>query len=840
MKKRKVLLHSEECSAHEEEQPGEMDTTINEDAKKQLWKLFADEQIYRSLLSLHAQLSNSLLFESQLAAPVKSSTDPFEFKGGYKSGSIPETRLKMDGSNDVKCFRSALSVHSSGKVAVGSVDTVLFLDISSLFDASVASGSNTLDKSAYKIVSQAVVGFEIVSVQFNREFDGYLLVTGLKNCRILTLHANSWEVVEQLEINMSLEAISNTLYIKQALWIPGSLVQAAVVTDQFISVYDLSKDNIAPAHYITLQEGTVNQIAFLPTSNNQITLIAASSKNILYLHGLNEGNGGPIQLTKTLRLPSSLEQVKSIASLYYSPVLRSLFISYSDGTCVGGIVDLTTTQYTVTFTVSAAPVLWWRELHDSPCRFVCATSDALVCMKDQLVACQSLKAAGKASHVDGVEMMQRSLLVLWSDGSLSRYDARDSLGVNNYIHLTELHKTTTAPTPAAVTFFETAQNITSSVTLAGDVLQQYTSDVAKQRLASAEEYLMSPSASGFKLIVQNGNNDMVMVGVRVLLGSSKASLQHTPQHIKLFDRLIDVVQGVRRWYDIPFTQEETLASDKEFTLHLSACANGNEPILDSMEVYAKPKDEYAWKEKQAQKKKSEQVRHSSALQVAHSTILHCMALLSKDNFPRDSSDSLVQSISSILTAYSAAAMNVRPLAKSLLLSLLGNQIAYHTLKDNVTLSYIDKHSSADLPVPLFARFVRDTQQIASHRPRNFTIFIKQHQEFIPKMLHTFWSLYVGILDKEHLYPVLSGLMEILYIVGLATQQEDQPAHQFALSVMWELLSNSRYHKLHVNVHQRRCAFLCSKENVWSHCSEQDLWIFSDWTDDYSLCCSILL
>ena len=143
-------------------------------------------------------------------------------------------------------------------------------------------------------------------------------------------------------------------------------------------------------------------------------------------------------------------------------------------------------------------------------------------------------------------------------------------------------------------FFEHVQNVTADVTLAGqDVLTHYTSDVAKQRLRSAEEYLVSPNSDSFRIVVQNTNPDMLLAGVRVCLGHS--STQHIAKEIRVFDRVIETHEGTRRWYDIPFTREEMASADREFTLTLTGgtYVRGNAPVLDSMEVYAVPKDDAA-------------------------------------------------------------------------------------------------------------------------------------------------------------------------------------------------------------------------------------------------------
>ncbi len=48
---------------------------------------------------------------------------------------------------------------------------------------------------------------------------------------------------------------------------------------------------------------------------------------------------------------------------------------------------------------------------------------------------------------------------------------------------------------------------------------------------------------GFKIVIQQHNAELVLVGIRVLLGS--ASTQHIPEQLKIFDRVIDTQEGTR-------------------------------------------------------------------------------------------------------------------------------------------------------------------------------------------------------------------------------------------------------------------------------------------------------
>lgn len=96
--------------------------------------------------------------------------------------------------------------------------------------------------------------------------------------------------------------------------------------------------------------------------------------------------------------------------------------------------------------------------------------------------------------------------------------------------------------------------------------------------------------------MSNSNQDIVMVGIRVHVGNTLAS--HIPSNISIFQRVIKLDEGMRSWYDIPFTVAESLLADEEFTITVGPSFNGAAlPRLDSLEVYGRAKDEFGWKEK---------------------------------------------------------------------------------------------------------------------------------------------------------------------------------------------------------------------------------------------------
>lgn len=87
-----------------------------------------------------------------------------------------------------------------------------------------------------------------------------------------------------------------------------------------------------------------------------------------------------------------------------------------------------------------------------------------------------------------------------------------------------------------------------------------------------------------------------MVGFRVHVGNT--SPNHIPSNLTIFQRVIKLDEGMRSWYDVPFTVAESLLADEEFVIAVGPTFNGSAmPRIDALEIYGRSKDEFGWKEK---------------------------------------------------------------------------------------------------------------------------------------------------------------------------------------------------------------------------------------------------
>ena len=132
------------------------------------------------------------------------------------------------------------------------------------------------------------------------------------------------------------------------------------------------------------------------------------------------------------------------------------------------------------------------------------------------------------------------------------------------------NNSTTGAPQFAIDFFEHCNQI-SDVDFGGaDVLQIYNTHQVKNRLNTNGMYIASTKQNGFSIEIYNNDSTSVMVGVRVMVAFQ--DVIRSPTAIEVFGRSIPIAPTRNRWYDIPFTREESLTADKKV---LCFCITGN-------------------------------------------------------------------------------------------------------------------------------------------------------------------------------------------------------------------------------------------------------------------------
>lgn len=97
-------------------------------------------------------------------------------------------------------------------------------------------------------------------------------------------------------------------------------------------------------------------------------------------------------------------------------------------------------------------------------------------------------------------------------------------------------------------------------------------------------YVVSTKHGSFSMQSINNDNNMVITGIRVLLGVSDP--QRSPSFIQIFGRLIPTSLARNRWFDVPLTREESIMSDQRLCIVFGQSADPDfVTMVDSVKVY---------------------------------------------------------------------------------------------------------------------------------------------------------------------------------------------------------------------------------------------------------------
>ncbi|XP_062198953.1 auxin transport protein BIG-like isoform X2 [Phragmites australis] len=560
---------------------------------------------------------------------VSHSSDIFQLKKAFKSGSL-DLKIKADypNSRELKLHlangslaKSLLSISTRGKLAVGEGDKVAIFDVGQIIGQPTAAPI-TADKTNVKPLSRNIVRFEIVHLVFNPLVDHYLAVAGYDDCQVLTLNSRG-EVTDRLAIELALQGA----YIRRVEWVPGSQVQLMVVTNMFAKIYDLSQDNISPMHYFTVADDIIVDATLVPSSMGKLVLLVLSEGGLLYrLNVALAGNIGAKILTETVLVKDAVSMNKGL-SLYFSITYRLLFVSHQNGTTFMGCLDADSSSVTELSYIceedhdgksKPAGLYRWRELVAGSGTLTClskfkSNAPLAVSLGPHELVAQNMRQSTGSNSVVGVAAYKplskdgTHCLLLYDDGSLHIYSHTPSGGDSSTSLTAEQTKKLGSSILSSrayagtkpefpLDFFEKTICITCDVKFSSDTTKSGDSESIKQRLTSDDGYLESLTSAGFKVTISNPNPDIVMVGCRIHVGNTSAG--NIPSEITIFHRAIKLDEGMRSWYDIPFTTAESLLADEEFTITVGRTFDSSSiPRIDSIEVYSRAKDEFGWKEK---------------------------------------------------------------------------------------------------------------------------------------------------------------------------------------------------------------------------------------------------
>uniref|UniRef100_A0A8D2L812 Ubiquitin protein ligase E3 component n-recognin 4 n=1 Tax=Varanus komodoensis TaxID=61221 RepID=A0A8D2L812_VARKO len=488
-------------------------------------------------------------------------------------------------------------------------------------------------------LASAPVPFTVLSLTGNPCKEDYLAVCGLKDCHVLTF-SSSGSVSDHLVLHPQL-ATGN--FIIKAVWLPGSQTELAIVTADFVKIYDLSVDALSPTFYFLLPSSKIRDITFLFNEEGKNIVVIMSSAGYIYTQLMEEASSakhGPFYVTSVLEIAhedlkdSNGQVAGGGVSVYYSHVLQMLFFSYCQGKSFAATISRATLEVMRLFPISikssnggskTPPALCqWSEVMNHPGLVCCVqqtTGVPLVMMvKPDTFLIQEIKTLpAKAKIQDMVairhtacnEQQRTTMILLCEDGSLRIYMAnventshwlQPSLQPSGVISIMKpIHKRKAAATTNRtstqvsfpIDFFEHNQQLTDVEFGGNDLLQVYNAQQIKHRLNSTSMYVANTKPGGFTVEVTNHNSTMVMTGMRVQIGTQ--AIERAPSYLEIFGRTMQLNLSRPRWFDFPFTREEALQADKKLTIFVGASVDpAGVTMLDAIKIYGKTKEQFGW------------------------------------------------------------------------------------------------------------------------------------------------------------------------------------------------------------------------------------------------------
>ncbi|XP_043220427.1 E3 ubiquitin-protein ligase UBR4-like isoform X2 [Amphibalanus amphitrite] len=518
--------------------------------------------------------------------------------------------------------------HEKGKLAV--------LQLSAL----LKQGDAAKRKLTLTRLGSAPVPFTVLSIASNPCNEDVLAVCGLKDCHVLTFGSGG-AVADHLVLQPQLETGN---FIISARWLPGSQTALAIITADFVKLYDLGADVLSPHHFFLLPSGKIRDACVANMQDGSRHVIIMSSTGLIYTVEINEESSaqhGPFYVTNILDLKhpeikwSNGQICGGGVAIYYSHVLQLLFFSYTQGksflaplTAVGTELDnLTQIQLKPSGSgkPNSQPLCQWSEVIGHP-GLVCSVTQSsnnpvILMVKPDSVSVQEIRIVPSKSKITDMVVIRHpaaggerrtTLIVLCEDGSLRIYMAspeRTGFWLSSSLNPTSVMaslrppRKKKAPKPSRTVgavqfppdFFESCQPMSDVEYGGNDVLQVYNTQQVKQRLAMAGMYIASTKPAGFSMEISNSDSSMVMCGLQIQVGSQDP--QRAPSCVELLGRSVPLHCSRARWFDVPLTREESLQADRRLTLTFRPTADtSGVTMVDSIKVYGKTKENFDWPE----------------------------------------------------------------------------------------------------------------------------------------------------------------------------------------------------------------------------------------------------
>ncbi|CAH0722275.1 unnamed protein product, partial [Brenthis ino] len=769
---------------------------------------------------------------------------------GSQEGAFENVRMSYTGENG-QTIRQLMSAHKLRRVAMCCLASphgrrqhlavshekgkITVLQLSALLKQA--------DSSKHKLtltrLSSAPIPFTVLSLSGNPCNEDLLAVCGLKECHVLTFNSGG-AVADHLVLNTGLEANN---YVIKAIWLPGSQTQLALVTSDFVKIFDLSKDLNNPMHHFLVPSGKVRDVTFV-NQDDIMHMLCMSSAGHIYWQPMSEESRailGTFYVTNTLEvLHPEIQDVAGLVggggvSIYYSHTLRMLFFSYAQGKSF--LAPLNTVEDSVKgtamITLSSAAVqkeggrgkqggvqslCQWAEVpgHPGLVTAVMQTSNnpVVLMLTPNNIFVQEIKVVpAKAKITDMVAVrhwcggggeQKSTLILLCEDGSLRMYAANhDHTGYWLSPAIQPVHaprrrprllthhakgktqqtvtKSNSNGTPQfPIDFFEHCVAMSDIEFGGNDLLQVYNTAQIKHRLNTTGLYVVSTKMSGFSMEVVNSDPNMVICGIRVLLGSQDVA--RSPTYVEVYGRSIQTIVVRNRWFDIPLTREESLQSDKKLVINFGPSQDPDGiTMVESVKVYGKNKEQFGWPEENedpsacpsSSKVAQESENNSGAWKPSSLERLACAALEALElgaSAPANTgaaagTEAGTEAARKLLCAPASAHLHAR--AQCLLRAVYQGQ--YHQFKDQAILKYVstslcelrDTTDARNVDPEAYFRLVLLARGVAVARPVNL---LKFSAPTPPKPADGNWSsLWKGGYQEEeerepHLCTLLSSVL----------------------------------------------------------------------------------
>ncbi|KAK9707802.1 hypothetical protein QE152_g27615 [Popillia japonica] len=290
---------------------------------------------------------------------------------------------------------------------------------------------------------------------------------------------------------------------------------------------------------------------------------------------------------------------------------------------------------------------------------------------------------------------------------------------------------------------------------------------------------------------------MVMTGIRVLVGSQDP--QRAPSFIDVFGRIITISVNRSRWYDVPFSREESLQADKKLTVVFGPSQDAETvTMVDSIKVYGKTKDVFGWPEENEENvaannttppastnnaaNESEQVATTNSapltkLERLVTNVLEVLdgsfSLYSTEEKMLSHKSSCIKVATQLLTLPTPICMQM--FSKSLLASLHTTKQLYHSYKDQALLQHVLMTLSAmlevdpaknqtDIDAESYYRLVLIVRGIAVARPQNLVKFTDSHTSIQDVVLDDPLDGKTPTIKSSKNQHLLLQLMDVLWLL----------------------------------------------------------------------------